>query len=415
MTTATYSDRRDSVLAAYRRRFGRGRARVAKAFGDRLEVASSGSVVTTDDGERFLDCAGLGVFLLGHRHPRVVQAVAQQLDEHPLSTRTLLDPVLADAADALARVAPEGLDYVHFACSGAEAVETALKLGRLAGAQRLVGAGGAFHGKTLGALSLMGQPYYRDPFEPLLPCTHVPFGDAAALEAELAAGPRACVVLEPIQGEAGVNLPPPGYLRAAELACREHGAMLVLDEIQTGLGRVGAWWAADREGVVPDVLLAGKSLSGGVVPVAAAVASPEAFEPLCRDPLIHSSTFGGAPLAAAAARAAIGVIEDEGLVERSARLGAELLEGLRTAAEAEMPHVVADVRGAGLLIGVELRSEVAAAELVLELVSERILTNHSFNAGRVVRLTPPAVMTDAEAEWLLRGFAAAAAAIGRRY
>jgi putrescine aminotransferase len=398
--TAT-AERRAKVAAAYRRHFGRGRARIAKIFGERVELAASGSVVETDDG-RFLDCAGLGVFLLGHGHPHVVEAVERQLHRHPLSTRMLLDPIVADAAQELARVAPDGLDHVHFVSSGTEAVETGIKLGRLQGTRRIVAMEGGFHGKTLGALSAMGRAHYRDPFRPLLPASLVPFGDAAALASTLAEGPRACVVLEPIQGEGGVNVPPAGYLQAVSQACRRHDAILVLDEIQTGLGRIGAWWAADVEGVVPDVLLTGKSLSGGVVPVAAALATAATYEPLAQDPLLHTSTFGGAPLAAAAARAAIETIERDDLVTRSRVLGERIRSHL-SALAAGHPDVVHDVRGAGLLIGVELASPGAAGELMLQLLGHRILVNCPFNDARSIRLTPPAVLTENEVAWLLDG------------
>jgi putrescine aminotransferase len=406
--TATL-ERRAAVAAAYRRHFGRGRARIAKIFGERLELAAAGSVVETDDG-CFLDCAGLGVFLVGHGHPYVVEAVERQLRRHPLSTRMLLDPVLADAARELARVAPDGLDHVHFVSSGTEAVETGIKLGRLHGARRLVAMEGGFHGKTLGALSVMGRARYRDPFMPLLPADLVPFGDAGALAATLAAGPRACVVVEPIQGEGGVNVPPAGYLQAVARACVEHDAVLVLDEIQTGLGRVGAWWAAEREGVVPDVLLTGKSLSGGVVPVAAALATAALYEPLAQDPLLHTSTFGGAPLAAAAVRATIETIEREDLVTRSRILGDRILAELRTLAAAH-PTAVREIRGAGLLIGIELTSPGAAGELMLQLLDRRILVNNPFNDDRSIRLTPPAVMTEADVAWLLSGLSESIAAV----
>jgi putrescine aminotransferase len=407
---------RDAVLDAYSRHFGRGRARIAKIFGAQLELSSSGSTVIGEDADaRFLDCAGLGVFLLGHCHPRIVEAVAGQLRRHPLSTRMLLDPVLSDAAQALAAVTPDGLEYVHFVSSGTEAVETALKLARLRGARRLIGMHGGFHGKTLGALSVMGRAHYREPFEPLLPATFLPFGDPLALEEELAHGASACVVLEPIQGEGGVNIPPAGYLQAVARMCRTHDAVLVLDEILTGLGRVGSWWAADREGVIPDVLLAGKALSGGVVPVAAALATAELYEPLARDPLLHTSTFGGAPLAAAAVVATIETIETEGLLDRAGELGRSILQTLEALAESGAAHLIRGVRGAGLLVGIEFVNQLAAGEFTLQMLGQGILVNHSFNASRVIRLTPPAVMTEEELQWLLRGLSRSFAALAETY
>jgi len=262
------------VLDGYRRHVSRGRARLAELTGGLVEVSSAGSTVTDALGRDYLDCGGYGVFLLGHRHPAVVSAVIEQVQRHPLSTRLMLDPTVAWAAEALASVTPPGLDLVHFVNSGAEATEAAIKLARASGRRTLISASGGFHGKTTGALALTANELYQAPFRPLLDVQHVPFGDAAALAEVLT--PDACVVLEPVQGEGGVVLPPPGYLAEVARLCATSGALLVLDEVQTGLGRLGSWWGADREAVRPDVLLVGKGLSGGVVPVAAMVATARA-------------------------------------------------------------------------------------------------------------------------------------------
>ena len=276
-----------------------------------------------DDGRTYLDCGGFGVFLLGHCHPRVVSAVRTQLERHPLSTRLFLNAQLAEAAEALAHAAPEGLDKVFLTGSGAEATELGLKLARLAGRTRVVAMDGGFHGKTLGAVSVTGRAQYRDPFAPLLPdVSFVPFDDPAALAAALAdGGAQTAVVLEPVQAEGGVRVPAPGYLREVRRQCTAAGALLVLDEIQTGLGRLGAMWGADLEGVRPDVLLTGKVLGGGVMPVGGVVATAEVFAPLDADPLLHSSTFAGSPLAAAAVTATLAVLREEGVVERVRELG----------------------------------------------------------------------------------------------
>jgi len=221
------------------------------------------------------------------------------------------------------------------------------------------------------------------------------------------------VVLEPVQGEGGVVLPPPGYLAEVARLCAASGALLVLDEVQTGLGRLGSWWGADREDVRPDVLLVGKGLSGGVVPVAAMVATARAYKPFSDDPFLHTSTFAGSPIAMAAATAAVTAIRDEGLVERAAALGARMLAGLR-AALAPCGPLVQDVRGAGLLIGLEFADPGTALDLVLDLLDRGVLVNHSLNAHRVVRLTPPAVLTDAEADRVVEAVAAAALALADR-
>jgi putrescine aminotransferase len=408
---------RDAVLAGYRRHVNSGMARVFELTSSPLEVRSEGSLVHDERGAAYLDCGGYCVFLLGHRHPRVVAAVAAALGRHPLSTRLLVEPTLVAAAEALAAAAPPGLEYVWFGSSGAEVVDAAIKLCRLNGCADLVAAVDAFHGKTIGALSISGRRRYRDPFEPLLGgVSHVPFGDAAAMEERLAAIPgRAAVFLEPVQSEAGVRLPPDGYLAAVRTLCDRHGSLLVVDEISTGLGRLGTWWGVDRDGVAPDVLLAGKALGGGVVPVSAMVASPEVFGPLNRDPLLHTSTFGGSPLAASAVVAALAAIRDLDVVATAGCLGARLLQAVGDVVARHAPWFVAGVRGRGLLIAVECAEEHHAAELMLELLRRRVLTSHSLNAHQVLRLTPPATLTEAEVRWLLGSLEEAVVAVADRY
>lgn len=390
------------VLTLYRRHLSTGRAALAQLMGSVVEVASGGAWVRAADGRRYLDFGGYGVFILGHRHPRVVAAVQRQLDTHPLATRVFLEPVAARAAQALAGVAPPGLDHVHFVNSGTEATEAALKLARAHGRTALVSARNGFHGKTLGALSITGNPLYQKPFGPLLgDVVHVGYGDAAELRAAVAARPgRACVVLEPVQGEGGVVLPPAGYLTAVAEACREHGALLVVDEIQTGLGRLGSWWGVDAEGVVPDILLAGKGLSGGVVPVAALLARADVYAPFGRDPFLHSSTFGASPLACAAALAAVQTLREDGLIARAAELGERILAGVGEVCRRH-PTLIAEVRGRGLLIGLEFADQAAVGEVALELIDRGVLVNHSLNAARVLRLTPPAVLDTGDVDLFL--------------
>jgi putrescine aminotransferase len=256
---------------------------------------------------------------------------------------------------------------------------------------------------------------YRQPFAPLLPgFRRVPYGDAAAL-AEAVDGTVAAVILEPIQGEAGVVVPPQGYLRAAREVCDRHGALLILDEVQTGIGRCGRLFACEEAGVVPDILCMAKSLGGGVVPIGAFTARPAVWEPFDSNPYLHSSTFGGNPLAMAAGIAALETIREEGLLERARERGDQLLRGLRAIA-AEHPDVVADVRGRGLLIGLEMVSEGAGGMLLAELVDARVLVVHSFNNYRVVRFMPPAVIAPAQCDQVLeavdRAVRATAANVG---
>ncbi|WP_439659401.1 aspartate aminotransferase family protein [Lentzea sp. HUAS TT2] len=404
------------VAEIYRKHLSTGRAWLAELTGGHIETTSSGARVQAEDVE-YLDCGGYGVFILGHRHPRVVDAVIAQIHRNPMATRLLLEPTAAVAAQALIGVAPHGLTRAHFVNSGAEAVEAAIKFARAQGRTHLISAINGYHGKTMGALSLTARSMYQDPFTPLLPnVAHVPYGDTSALVQALAAiGGRACVVLEPVQGEAGVVVPPDGYLREAARLCREHGALFVLDEVQTGLGRLGHWWGADREGVTADMVLVGKNLSGGVIPVAAVLATEEVYAPFAADPLLHTSTFAASPVAMAAAATSIEVLRDEQLIARAEHLGGLITCTLRNLLQEHAPHLGAEVRGAGLLIGVELPSPHVAGDLVLELQNRHVLVNHSLNASGVLRLTPPAVMTDADLDWLFTAFTAAARAVGDRH
>ncbi|MGK8520156.1 aspartate aminotransferase family protein [Nocardia asteroides] len=413
MTEAGISTAYSRTSAVYRKNLSSGRARLADMLGGHLEVESSGPWVVTSDGQRFLNFGGYGVFITGARHPIVVAEVERQLHSHPVSTRLFLEPALGRAAEMLTAVTPDGLDRVHFACSGAEAAEAAIKLARLNGRTFLISMVGGYHGKTMGALSITGRLVFQDPFRPLLPdVAHVPFGDTNALLAVLQQHPdEACVIVEPIQAEAGVLMPPPGYLSAVRSLCSEYGALLVLDEVQTGLGRLGAWWGADRESIRPDILLSGKGLGGGVMPVAAAVTTDEVFEALDRDPLLHTSTFSGVPIAMAAVCGAIRAIEEDGLVVRADRLGEVLLQ--------EVTHIVAEhlsdrgcrVRGAGLLIAVEIDDPGVAGELLIELVKNHIVANLSMNSDHVLRFTPPAVLSDNDVDFFLDRFESAVRAI----
>jgi putrescine aminotransferase len=406
---------RDLVLGRYDRHVNRALATLARLMAAPLEVRSEGSRLWDEEGREWLDCGGFGVFLLGHRHPKVVEAVRRQLDAHPLTTRLFLNPQLAEAAETLAGVTPSGLERVFLTNSGAEAVELGLKIARLAGRRRVVAMRGGFHGKTLGALSITGRPQYREPFAPLLPgVDFVSFGDQSALDEALAVdADQTVVVMEPVQAEGGVVVPPPGYLRYVSDRCRDRGALLMLDEIQTGLGRLGRWWGADVEAVRPDILLSGKVLGGGVMPVGAVITTPELFAPIDDDPLLHSSTFAGNPLASAAVTATIDVLRDEELVERSAELGDQVLGVVREALADVPPGVVLDVRGRGLLIGIELASGALATELLLGLVERRVVPSYSLNSHQVLRLTPPAVLSETDLAWLADAVRSAAEHVGR--
>jgi putrescine aminotransferase len=311
-------------------------------------------------------------------------------------------------AKRLAELTPGDLQISFFANSGAEAVEGALKLARAATKRtKIVGTRDAFHGKTFGALSVSGRAGYQSAFVPLLPdVVHVRFGDLAALEAQLA--DAAAFVVEPVQAEGGVNLPPPGYLRAARELCERHGALFIADEVQTGLGRCGVLFACDREGVVPDIMTLAKGLSGGVIPIGASIARAKIWNAAyAKSPLLHTSTFGGNELACAAALAALDVLLDDDLTANARIRGAELLAGAR-AIQARYPQVITDVRGAGLLVGVELAHEGYAGTIVPEMLKRGVTAAWTLNAQHVIRLEPPLIVSDVQIATALRAFDEAA-------
>ena len=353
-------------------------------------VEGRGCTLVDEDGKRYLDLvAGLAVASVGHCHPAVTAAIARQAGRLVHVSNLYETEPAALLAERLAALTG-GMQ--SFLCnSGAEAVECALKLARKHGGERraIVAAYGGFHGRTMGALAATGQPSKRAAFEPLAGAiTHVPYGDADALGAALT--PEvAAVILEPIQGEAGVVVPPAGYLARVRELCDSAGALLILDEVQTGIGRTGRWFAYEHEAVRPDVLCLAKGLAAGL-PIGVCLATPEVAASFV--PGDHGSTFGGGPVPSAAALTVLDVVEREDLLARVRATGGILRAGLRRI----LPE--ADVRGRGLLVGAELPRPVARPLAALAL-QRGLLVNDA--APDVLRMTPPLVVTDEEIETAL--------------
>ncbi|MDI6911960.1 acetylornithine transaminase [Nocardioides sp.] len=354
-----------------------------------------GARVWDTDGNEYVDLlGGIAVNALGHGHPALVEAVTTQLQTlgHISNFFTSAPQVeLAERLLALLEVGPGG-GKVFFTNSGTEANEAAFKLTRRTGRTHVVVAEGSFHGRTMGALALTSKAAYRTPFEPLPgDVTFVPYGDAEALAAAVT-DETAAVLLEPIQGEAGVVVPPDGYLAAARSVADEHGALLWFDEVQTGMGRVGRWFAFATAGVLPDVVTVAKGLGGGF-PIGACIGVGAAGRLL--EPGNHGTTFGGNPVACAAALAVLATIESEDLLEHVTVLGQKLRDGLGAD-----PRVT-EVRGEGLLIGLDLAAD-AAAEVVAAAQRAGFIVNNPTPSR--IRLAPPLVLTADDAEAFLRAW-----------
>lgn len=358
-----------------------------------IEWTAEGNIIKDIDGKEYLDClGGYGVFSLGHRHPKVVEAVKRQLDLMPLSSKVLFDKPMADLAELLAKITPGDLQYSFFVNSGAEAVEGSLKLARVhTGRSKIVATANSFHGKTLGALSATGREMFREPFQPLLAgFSHVPFGDIDALK-QLVDYDTAAVIIEPIQGEGGIIVPPDDYLPAVREICDKSGALLICDEVQTGLGRTGKMFAVEHYGVVPDIITTAKALGGGVMPIGAFTARPAVWDKYITSPFLHTSTFGGNPLACAAAIAAIEVIQEEGLAERAEQSGRYFLDKLFELARM-YPEVIRQVRGKGLMIGIELTKEGIGGLILSEMIDKGVLIAYTLNNPKVIRIEPPLII-----------------------
>jgi acetylornithine/N-succinyldiaminopimelate aminotransferase len=353
-------------------------------------ASGEGAVVTDVDGKSYLDLlGGIAVNILGHRHPAVIEAVTRQLNTlGHTSNLYATEPgvALAEALVGLLGADPDVGARVFFCNSGTEANEVAFKITRLTGRTKLVAAQESFHGRTMGSLALTGQPAKQAPFAPLPgDVTHVPYGDIDALTAAVDDA-TAAVFLEPIMGESGVVVPPAGYLVAAREITAKHGALLVFDEVQTGMGRTGAFFAHQHDGITPDIVTLAKGLGGGL-PIGACIATGATADLLT--PGLHGSTFGGNPVCAAAALAVLRVLADDDLISRADVLGKTLHHGIESLAHPLVDHV----RGRGLLRGIVLNAE-AAKPVEAVARDAGFLVNAA--APNVIRLAPPLVITEAQ-------------------
>ena len=384
----------EETIEKYEKYFNPAVARLFRFMGlASVETKAEGWIITDSDGRKFIDClGGYGMFCLGHRHPKVVEAVKGALDSIPMCGEILFNRPMADLAERLAEITPGNLQYSFFVNSGTEAVEGALKIARLAtGRKKYIAAKNAFHGKTYGSLTATGRDLFRKPFEPLLQnFTHVEFGNIEALEAAIDTE-TAAFILEPIQGEGGIIVPPDGYLAAVRALCDKYGVLMIADEVQTGIGRTGKWFGVDHEGVTPDIMALAKALGGGIMPIGSFTATPEVWAGLIESPFLHTSTFGGNQMACVAGLATLKVIEEEDLLNRGALAGAYLKKGLEEV-QKDYPLVIKDVRGRGMMLGIELTKEGAGGMLMSLMIDSNILVAYTLNNPKVIRMEPSLTM-----------------------
>lgn len=384
----------EETISKYEKYINPSQARLFRFMGlASVEGSAEGWTITDSEGKQFIDClGGYGMFALGHRNPAVVKAVEDALHTMPMCGKVLFNRQMADLAEKLAEITPGELQYSFFVNSGTEAVEGCLKVARLATKRtKFVAAENAFHGKTMGSLTATGRDLYRDPFKPLLEgFTHVPYGDIEAIK-NAVDEETAAVILEPIQGEGGIIVPPDGYLRQVKEVCEVKGALLIADEVQTGIGRTGEWFGVNHDGVTPDLMACAKALGGGVMPIGAIIGTPRAWQGLIEAPFLHTSTFGGNQLACAAGIAAIKYIQEEDLLRRGRETGAYFKAGLEKIMQ-EYPEVIAQVRGRGMMIGIELTKEGAGGMLMSLMIDKKIIVAYTLNNPKVIRIEPPLIM-----------------------
>lgn len=387
----------EKTLEKYRKYVNPGMANILNFAGLAIpEDRAEGVFIWDHAGNRYLDCVGgYGAFSLGHLHPKVVEAVRKQLEREALKSHYFMSTELAELCELLAEVLPGRLQFSFICNSGTEAVEGALKAARIhTGRTEYIGTENGFHGKSYGSLSVSGREVYKKGFRPLIPEAQiVPFGDAQAMEKAISEK-TAAVIVELVQGEGGVRLAPEGYFKKVRELCDANGAMLIFDEVRTGFGRTGKMFASEHFDVIPDITTMAKALGGGVMPVGAFSSTPEVWESLFgENPYLHSTTFGGNPLACAAATTAIKTTIEEGLVERSRVLGEVMLTRLRDVAHRH-PNVIKEVRGLGLLAGVEFEDEDVATLTIAGCTKRNLLVAYSLNNPKVVRVEPPLIITE---------------------
>ena len=372
-----------------------------------VEWSDEGACFRDINGKEFIDMlGGFGIYVTGHRHPKVLKAVRDQLDRQGIHSQELIDPLRTYLAHLVALITPGDLQFAFLTNSGTESIEGCLKMAMATtGRHKFIGCIGGFHGKSLGSLGGTSKAFFREPFLPLLNWSHVPFGDKDALKTMMEccdfSGDRvAAVVIEPIQGEGGINVAPPGYLAAARELCDKYGALLVFDEIQCGMGRTGKMFCCEHDGVVPDLMALGKGFGGGVMPIGACVGTPKTWQKYIENPFLHTTTFGGNPVCCAAAIATINVLLEEDLPAQAAKKGEFLLQSINDLAK-KYPKLLCLCRGRGLMLGMEFVNNELGYEVAKNLFARQILISGTYINARVLRIEPPLVIPQAQLDRFL--------------
>ncbi|MBS7067962.1 MAG: putrescine aminotransferase [Lactococcus lactis] len=378
-----------------------------------LEWHDEGSIDYGLNDEEFIDfLGGFGIYTFGHRNQEILETVEAQLKHQALHSQELLDPLRSYLAKAVAEITPGDLQYSFFTNGGAEAVEMSLKLARIAtGGRWYISTVGAFHGKSMGAISVGGKGSYREPYLPMIQqVQHVEYGNAEDMRKAIAnlqeVGEKvAGIILEPVQGEAGIKLPPEGYLQEVRKIADEFGVALIFDEIQTGMGRTGKIWASEWSGVTPDIMTFGKSFGGGIMPITGIVFTKKMWvQQLIDNPwLLGSPTFGGNPLACSAALAAIRYMIKYDIPQQAFEKGEYLIPKLKEYAK-KYPQLIQEVRGIGLMIGIEFNTTDIGYAVSKGLFSRGVMTAGTLVNAKTVRMEPPAIVTYEQIDTVLKRF-----------
>lgn len=376
-----------------------------------VEWRDDGDVFEDLHGNQYIDClGGYGIYNVGHKHPKVIKAVQNQLKRQALHSQELLDPLRGNLAKLLAKVTPGDLKYSFFCNSGTEAVECALKVAMLAtGRHTIIATTGAFHGKSLGSLSCTSKFVFRKPFLPLLQgVRHVPYNDLDCMEkmiqsCKFTGEDPAAIIVEPIQGEGGVIVPDDDYLPGLRKLCDKYDVLLIADEVQTGMGRTGKFWCCDHWDVTPDLLCTAKAFGGAVMPAGACVGTEKVWKAMMPNPFLHTTTFGGNPLACAAAIATINVLLEDKLIERAATVGENFIKRLDGVAKKYPQHAV-EARGKGFLISMEFVDGEKGYQVAKSLFSQGVIVAGTLINAKTIRVEPPTTISEEHMDAVVKAF-----------